>query len=161
MPLPTPHLISGLLLLVPILAWNAAFARRLPKSYNTDDNVPTWLRWAENGLRAIVFVGPLFIPLGVDATSQRTGLWLFGIGCMVYFVSWLPILLRPNATWARSLVGGLGPAYTPAIFLLGLAWIGRSWIYGVAAALFLVAHNAACYQRLAADGAQSGDRQSR
>ncbi len=144
---PPLQLHNGLWLIVPLLLFNLAFASRLP-AWLSANVVPRRLGWLEHGLRVVVFVAPILFPLGLQAPHQRYGLALFGVGSLVYFASWVPILTIPDSAWSRGLVGGLAPAYTPAALLTGIAWMGDSPAYGVSAALFVVVHTAVTYAKL-------------
>ncbi|MGF1468069.1 MAG: hypothetical protein ACFCGT_18255 [Sandaracinaceae bacterium] len=90
--------------------------------------------------------------LAFDAPIQRDGAWLFGVGSALDLASWLPLLLAPGSAWSRGLVGGLAPAYTPLPMFLGIAMIGQSPAYGMAASAFVVAHVAATACKLGAAG---------
>jgi hypothetical protein len=48
---------------------------------------------------------------------------------IIYFASWLLLIVRPDAAWSRSAAGLLAPAYTPLIWLAGIALVGGSWPY--------------------------------
>ncbi len=140
------------LLLVPALLWNLVFASRLPPAFSASviaRDVPPWLTMLENGSRVVVFALPFFMPLDVAAPVQRERLGLFAAGTLVYFASWLPLLTAPSSSWSMSAVGFLAPAYTPAIWLLGLALLGRRlfwgasyrwWMYLPVSVVFLCAH---------------------
>lgn len=67
----------------------------------------------------------------------------------MYTASWLALIALPQSAWANSTAGFLAPAYTPALWLLGLAllsqeysWGGtcRPWMYGTLSIFFLAAH---------------------
>jgi hypothetical protein len=73
---------------------------------------------------------PLFIPLQVDDRLSQTGLWVFILGILVYFVTWLPLILSPDSGWSTSAVGLLAPRLTPLLPFLGIAVIGHNWPYG-------------------------------
>lgn len=115
-------------LLVPALLWNLALADRLPPSYQAAvfwQGVPPALAVAENGLRLLVFALPFAMPLELDRPGARRALAAFVAGSLVYAASWLPLMLAPEGAWARSAAGFLAPAYTPALWLLPLARLGR------------------------------------
>ncbi|MRR28856.1 hypothetical protein EG834_00630 [bacterium] len=95
---------------------------------------------AENGVRIFVFMLPLVLPLNLTNTSERIGLWVYIIGTLIYFSSWLPILFRPQSTWSNSMAGLLAPRLTPFFSFLGVALIGESWIYAAIAVLFIFLH---------------------
>lgn len=140
------------LLLVPVILWNAAFAGRLPPMFAPSEfwrDIPAPLALAENVLRAFIFILPFAMPLSIGSVGQRLGLRVFGLGLLIYFGSWLPLILAPACTWSTSALGMLAPAYTPALWLVGIAMLGRRlywgrhyrwWFYLVGATAFLVVH---------------------
>lgn len=140
------------LLLLPILLWNLLLAARLPPAFRPStftQGVPAHLLALEQALRTLVVLLPFAMPLEVDGLARRTGLLVFALGTLVYMASWLPLVLAPESRWSTSRIGFLAPAYTPALWLLGLALLGRRlwlleayrwWWYLVPCALFLAAH---------------------
>jgi hypothetical protein len=140
------------LLILPAAVWNIVFAARLPPAFQAaefDRDVPGWLMAVENGARLLVFLLPFAMPLELTSGIQRTGAVVFAVGTTAYFASWLPLMLTPASPWSRSRAGFLGPGYTPALWLAGIALIGRSlfftdlyrsWMYAAAAVVFLAAH---------------------
>ncbi len=141
-------------LMMPILAFNIAFVRKLPPAYQMDvfwRDIPTWISTPENGFRAIVFLLPLVMRLRAVTPAEKAGFILYGFGTLVYFAAWGALILSPQSPWSRSAAGFMAPAYTPAFFLLGISLIGDTltipalryspWVYRVFAALFLIFHN--------------------
>lgn len=140
------------LLLLPVLVWNMALYRYLPPAYASaaySRDIPGSLMFVENVLRFAVFALPFLMPLRLVTREQRVGLMVFVVGTLVYFASWLLLIAVPESTWARSALGFLSPAYTPALWLMGLAMVGRQlfwlrvyrpWMYAVLAGGFLLAH---------------------
>lgn len=113
------------------------------------DQVPSSLAAAENILRVMVFAMPFLMPLRVDGKKGRGWLLVFAIGMVLYGASWMLLILAPDSAWSRSGVGFLAPAYTPALWLGGLARLGkrmywgnwyRPWMYILLSGLFLIAH---------------------
>lgn len=140
------------LLLVPIFVWNAVLTDFLPSAWSTSSfwrDIPPLLASTENASRLVVAALPFFMPLEVNAPIQRRGLIVFGVGALLYFASWLAILLAPASAWSLSPVGFLAPAYTPFVWLFGVALVGRRlylgrfyrwWMYLIPAGVFLAAH---------------------
>ena len=140
------------LLLLPALAWNVALTEFLPPAIASPeswDDIPPALASAESSLRFLVFALPFFMPLSVSSTLQRKGLVIFIVGTLVYFASWLALIAAPKSQWASSPIGFLAPAYTPMIWLAGLAVLGRRvffitsyrwWMYLALSAVFIAAH---------------------
>lgn len=146
------YLYSCGLLLLPAMLWNVAFIDRLPPAIAGAEfwrDIPVPLALAENSLRLIVFALPFAMPLELSTPLHRRGLLVFVLGTLVYFVSWLVLMASPDSPWSRSAVGFLAPAYTPALWLIGLAMLGRRlywgsyyrwWMYLLISGSFLVAH---------------------
>lgn len=99
------------------------------------------------------------MPLDVSAPTSKRALLVYAIGTLVYFASWLALILFPASSWATSALGFVAPAYTPFIWLLGIALLGRQlfwgayyrwWMYLVLALAFLathISHTAMVYAR--------------
>lgn len=146
------YVITCGLLLLPILAWNFALLDRLPSAISEPElwgAIPQPLAFAENVLRFLVFAMPFFMPLLVSTRRQKVGAALFIFGTLVYSLSWVPLITLPSSSWATSAAGFLAPAYTPVLWLLGLALLGqkfswggyyRPWMYASLSMLFLAAH---------------------
>ena len=146
------YVVSCGVLLLPILAWNIALIGRLPPAISMPerwDAIARPLALAENFLRVLVFALPFFMPLNLATRPQKWGLAVFVAGTVVYFASWVPLIVAPQSAWATSGLGFLAPAYTPALWLLGLALLGRQlvwrcgyrpWMYAALSAVFLAAH---------------------
>jgi hypothetical protein len=140
------------ILLIPVIAWNLLFTKKLPHTFTLAEfwrDIPAPLAATENGLRILAFVLPFLMPLTLDNLRQRFGMALFFIGTVVYFASWLPLLISPSSRWSRSFWGFLAPAYTPVVWLIGLAMLGQSlyfgnfyrwWMYLCISLGFLAAH---------------------
>ncbi|MCA9704654.1 MAG: hypothetical protein KDK70_02255 [Myxococcales bacterium] len=126
---------NGLWPLLPILAWNAVLAPRLPPGFSDDGVVPTAVLVVEALGRAFVFIGPAFLVLGLRGRWRRRGLALLLLGTLIYFASWLPPLLDPTPSW-----WWLGPYVLPGVWLVGLGAMGCSPPYVVGALTFVVAH---------------------
>lgn len=147
-----PYVITCGLLLLPTLAWNAALLKRLPPAISNPDTwgaIPQPLAIAENTLRILIFAVPFFMPLHVSTKRQRGGIALFIVGTLMYFASWVALIASPQSFWATSAAGFLAPAYTPALWLLGLSLLAQEyswgstahpWTYATLSALFLAAH---------------------
>lgn len=140
------------LLLIPASVWNIALASRLPASFAPAEfwrDIPAPLALTENGLRLAVFVLPFLMPLDLEAPGRIRASFIFAAGTFLYFVSWLALILFPSSTWSASALGFTAPAYTPAVWLFGIAQFGRRlfwgrfyrwWMYAMLAVAFLAAH---------------------
>ena len=128
-------------MIVPLLAWNLAFGRRISQdAIISDAHSPKWLLFAENFSRILVFALPLLLPLQWKDAWSKAGLALYIIGTVIYFGSWLPLISAPKSGWSSSSVGLLAPRLTPWLSFLGIAMTGGSWLYGVIAAVFICFH---------------------
>jgi hypothetical protein len=146
------YLLNCVLLLLPIMAWNLIFASKLPWAYSEEvfsKNIPIFVTNGENFFRLIVFILPVLMPLRIETQSQRFGLWLYIIGTVVYFLSWVAQMCFPQSAWSLSIWGFLAPAYTSLIWLIGIGLIGnilyfsspyRPWMYIAASIIFLGFH---------------------
>ena len=149
---PQHYLWSCGLLLLPAIVWNMALFDRLPPAFAASNfwrDIPGPLALIENSLRVIVFGLPFAMPLSASTPAQRRSLFIFGLGSLVYFSSWLPLIVWPESAWSTSALGFMAPAYTPALWLFGLAALGRQlfwghfyrwWMYVVVSCGFIAAH---------------------
>ena len=154
---------NGFMLLVPVFIWNILFTRKLPLPYGSpefDSAVPRMLLVLETVFRGLVFTLPLALSFDISPGRYRFGFYAYLAGILVYFASWLPLILIPGSAWSRSLIGFTAPAYAPLIWLAGMALMFRSWYFAtgyaswqylVPAGLFTVfhfAHTALSFTRL-------------
>jgi hypothetical protein len=138
---PALTLLNCFWLILPLLAWNLALGPRITQPAITSDaHSPKWLLILENITRILVFALPLIIPLQVKNVWGKIGLVVYILGTLVYFSSWIPLLLVPNSDWSTSPAGLLAPRLTPFLAFLGLALIGHAWLYGLVAAAFIFLH---------------------
>jgi hypothetical protein len=149
-----PYFQNTFWLLLPILAFNVIFVKRLPRAYQTDvfwKNIPSWIGVPENLFRLLVFCLPLIMRFGSTMASERLGLWLYLGGTLIYFASWWAQISLPESKWSTSAAGFMGPSYTPILWLAGIGLIGDSltmpgvpykpWVYPCVAVIFLAFHN--------------------
>lgn len=150
------------LLLLPASLWNIALTEQLPAAFSLAEfwrEIPAPLAVAENSLRVGVFALPFFMPLNLSAPASKRALLIYAAGTLVYFASWLALILFPTSSWSTSALGFIAPAYTPFLWLLGIALLGRQlfwgafyrwWMYLVLAVAFLathISHTAMVYAR--------------
>ena len=146
------YLLSCGLLLLPILLFDAALFDRLPPAISDAsswDAIPPALALAERVLRVPVFLLPFLMSLRMSTARQRAGAVLTVLGMLVYFASWMGLIAAPESGWSLSAAGFLAPAYTPALWLLGIALLGEEfcwgrpcppWLYGSLSTAFLLVH---------------------
>jgi hypothetical protein len=132
-------------LILPLLVWNLIPGLRINDPRVTSDaHSPQWLLIAENVFRILVFALPVLIPLphGVDwlSTLPQAGMAVYILGTLLYFCSWLPLLLAPATTWSHTPAGLLAPRLTPYLSFLGIALLGGSLLYGGISAVFIFFH---------------------
>jgi hypothetical protein len=133
--------LNCLWLLIPILAWNAIFSSKLAHpAFEFDEAVPRWVLLLENLLRFAVFVLPLLMPLRWDTAQSKIGIVVYAMGLLIYFASWVPLMVAPESAWSNSLFGFLAPAYTPLIWLIGMGLIGGWWPYLILSLVFVGVH---------------------
>jgi hypothetical protein len=141
------------LLMLPIALWNIALFDQLPPTFAKPvfwHEIPLPLATVEKTFQIIVFTLPFTMPLELDSSIQRRGVFVFTIGTLIYFTSWLALIFWPTSAWAISRLGFMAPAYTPAIWLFGLSLMGqrlfwscnyRWWYFLLISGIFLAAHN--------------------
>ena len=133
--------LNCLWLLVPLLLWNIILAPWITiEQVLSDENSPAWLLAAENITRIIVFSFPLFLPLRIRDSIDKTGLAVYLFGTMIYFASWVPLIWMPDSGWSQSVWGLLAPRLTPLMPFVGIALIGRSISYLVVSLVFIILH---------------------
>jgi len=126
------YLLNCLLLLVPVMVWDALFTNRLPAAFQPDvfwSDIPSWLSYGENISRTIVFILALLMPIPVKKLHQKTGFKLYVAGLAFYFLSWIALIDYPQSTWSQSVWGFMAPAYTPILWLAGIALMADSFYF--------------------------------
>ncbi len=128
-------------LILPLLAWNLFLAPHIADPrISSDAHSAKWLLAAETITRIVVFAFPLLLPLQIKDALSKAGLAIYIFGTLIYFASWLPLLLAPGSAWSSSSAGLLAPRLTPFLSFLGIAMIGHSWFYGSISAVFIFIH---------------------
>jgi hypothetical protein len=87
----------------------------------------------------------------ISAPSQKLGFALYLVGLLAYFASWAALMIFPHSLWSSSAIGFQAPAYTPILWLVGIAMVSdqllfpklslQPWVYGSLSTCFLVFHN--------------------
>ena len=149
----TKYLRNCLWLTAPPLLFNLAFMGLLPPAFSAavfERDIPAAVAVPENILRVMLFALPVLMPLRVDTPRRRAGMAFYLTGIALYFLAWLPLMVMPESSWSTSLLGFMAPAYTPLLWLAGIALLGdtlflrvpyRWWFYLLLTALFLAFHN--------------------
>lgn len=134
--------LNCLWLMVPLLAWNIILTPKITLTKVVSDvNSPTWLLVTENITRIIVFAFPLLLPLRVQDTVSKTGLMVYFIGTLIYYITWIPLIWAPDSIWSLSAIGLLAPRLTPFLSFLGIALVGQSVPYAVVSVIFIALHS--------------------
>ena len=146
-------LTSGFWLIILVLLWNVFLANKLPEPFNTDlfdKSIPNYVLYSETIFRILVFFIPILIKIGLKKDINKIGLVVYIMGVIIYFISWLLLIYIPNSSWSTSLIGFMAPAYTPILWLIGLALLGeklfinlgyKPWIYIVLSVFFIMIHS--------------------
>jgi hypothetical protein len=128
-------------LILPLLAWNIIFGAKITQEQITSDvHSPAWLLGAENVFRLAAFILPLLLRMRLDTSLGKIGLVIYVVGTLVYFASWIPLMLAPQSAWSQSIPGLFAPRLTPLVSLVGIALIATSWPYGLLATIFILFH---------------------
>ncbi len=140
-------------LTIPIMIWNMVLTNQLPKYFQPEifwKDIPTLLTYGENISRAMVFMLTFLMPLRISTPTQKRGLYIYLGGVLLYFASWLVLILFPDSEWSNSSMGFTAPSYTPLFWLIGIGLIGdsfyfnwpfRRWFFISISILFLLFHN--------------------
>jgi hypothetical protein len=141
------------LLTIPVLLWDYIFTDKLPKAFQPEifwKDIPSFVTYAENISRLIMFFFISFMPLKITNDKQKRGFRLYVVGVLLYFAAWVILMYFPNTAWSKSILGLLAPAYTPLVWLVGIGFIGNSfffkipyrrWLYFLIVVIFLIFHN--------------------
>lgn len=152
------YIFNCFVLTIPILIWNILLTDKLPKTTKPEiliQNISPFIIYAENIVRVIVFTLMAFMPIKISKRIQKQGLLLFIVGMVINFGSWLVLIYYPDSVWSKSVLGILSPAYTPALWLIGIGLIGDSfyfnlpykrWIFISLSIIFLLFHNIHTYK---------------
>ncbi len=146
------YLQNCFLLTLPVMVWNVLLTDHLPEPFQPHvwDDIPAVLGSAEQASRVIMLLFTVIMPLRIHSSVQKMGVFVYLTGVVVYFASWSALILFPDARWSTSIFGFMAPAYTPLLWLIGIALIGTNfyfgfryarWLFMVASLVFLVAHN--------------------
>ena len=127
-------LANGYLPLTPVLLWNILLVDYLPMElrpefFNLD--IPSFILWGENIFRTLIFMFPLFFVLDVKGEVGGRGLIIYMVGVLIYFMSWGALILWPDSAWSNSVLGFTAPAYTPLIWLAGLAFMTKGYYFNL------------------------------
>ena len=146
------YLLNCFLLITPALILNLLWATRLPPMWQVDffwKDIPPAIAYGENISRIFINFLPVFMPLRVSTKRQRTGLVIYIIGMLIYFLAWILLVYSPQSMWSTSLIGSTAAAWTSLLWLIGIGLIGdslyipsryRSWMYILLSVIFAAFH---------------------
>ncbi len=129
----------------------------LPKGYSPDifwNDIPKFVSYFENISRIVVFALPVLMILSFNTRQQKIGITTYFIGLILYFLSWIIIIVYPESLWSKSQIGFMAPAFTTLIWFVGIGMVGRkafikiphlSIIYIVISTMFVIIHSLHCY----------------
>jgi hypothetical protein len=126
------YLKNCFLLLVPILLWNLTLTGKLPPAFQPNvfwHEIPSWISTPETIFRILSMALPAFMILSFQSKQQKAGLAIYLVGTLLYFASWIVMMLYPESSWNQSAVGFLALAYTPILWLIGIGLIGRDTFF--------------------------------
>lgn len=151
------YFINCFLLLIPVFLWNIIFVDALPKSYTPEifwKDIPKTLSYSENILRIIVLAMPVIMIFSLKTRVQKIGFVIYLIGIILYFLSWIIMIVYPRSNWSQSMIGFVSPACTTIVWFVGIGLIGNkaffrtfylSVIYISIALIFVVLHSLHTY----------------
>ena len=143
---------NGFIFFIPILLWNMALTKKLPFPYGTqsfDSDIPKVILLGEGLFRMIVMLMPLTMKVNLSTIGDDNGIIVFILGVLLYFISWISLILFPESNWSKSVIGFSAPAYTPLVWLIGFAMITTSfyfnyhyslWYYLIPSFIFISFH---------------------
>lgn len=137
------------LLLIPILIWNIIFTPKLTEvGFMVGSKGIKNLELFENILRIFIFMVPLFMKFDTFDQDFKNYIYLFSIGVIIYFGSWLMLIYFSDSYWSTSIIGLLAPAYTPIIWLTAIGLLGHFKVYNYLSVLFVAVHVLSSYFKL-------------
>ena len=126
------YILNCFLLLLPILTWDLLLTSKLPAPYQPgifQSEIPLIVIYGENISRTLLFIVTLLMPLSITSKRQKQGLLVYLSGLALYFSSWLALICFPSGAWSMSAAGFLAPAYTPLLWLTGIALTGKKFYF--------------------------------
>lgn len=129
------------ILILPILIWNAIFASKLPEiMQNEVPGISQTILGIENIFRGIIFILPVFMAIDLNDSNFKTGIILYSISTLIYFISWIPLVYFSDTNFSRHFLIWLAPAYTPLVVFISFSILGKSLLYGIIGTLFIIFH---------------------
>jgi hypothetical protein len=154
---------NAILLTLPPLLFSFAFWGSLPAAFSFNNfwkDIPPALVLGGNLTQVFVFAFPVLMRAGLSSPRQRLGLKVYGVGLAAYYASYFAQIAFPDSVWSTSALGFVAPAYTPLLWLAGIAMVAdrlyvrripyRWWFYlggSLAFVAFHVAHALLVFSR--------------
>ncbi len=126
---------NGFLAIIPVLIWNGVFSSKLPAAFRSDSfegDVSHFILIGESICRYAVFLMPLVLRLKIFTPRGKAGAFVFLLGILLYFLSWLALIYVPDSGWSRGVLGFSALAYTPLIWLVGIGIMADSYYFNAA-----------------------------
>jgi hypothetical protein len=131
----TQHILSnGFIFFIPILLLNIALTKKLPPPFGTqafDANIPKAILFGEGVFRMLFLSMSLTININLVTVFGSDGFKVFSAGVLIYFASWIALILFPGSKWSKDAIGFSAPAYSPIIWLVGFALMGDSFYFNL------------------------------
>jgi hypothetical protein len=120
---------NAILLTLPPLLFDIVFWNSLPKAFSFDQfwDIPLAIALGERLASIFVFAFPVLMWIRLNSPRQRLGLRLYGVGLVAYYASWFALILFPDSAWSTSAIGFVAPAYTPLLWIAGIAMMSDGW----------------------------------
>lgn len=134
-------LLNCFYLVLPVLIWNFIFASKLNQDiFKLEIEYNKYLYITEDVLRYLSFILPILLPIKITQSWQELGIVIYLIGIIIYFISWLPVLLMPENNFTNNKIVLFAPFVTPIVFFTGIALLGDSLIFFIISILFVGIH---------------------
>jgi hypothetical protein len=135
------NLLNCFYLILPILAWNLVFARKLNIAiYKTNVSLNKTLEIIENILKYSTLMYSLFLPISISSRSQEAGIFIYLIGVMIYFISCCPLLFLPDYDFSSKKFLLFAPFISPIAFFTGIALMANSVLMFFISLIFVTLH---------------------
>ncbi len=129
---------------VPVIVLNVLFTSRLPEMYLVRIDHPVVI--AEQIVRVVLMALSFLMVIDTKSRTGKAGIWVYAVGLLAYFISWMVLLRQPATDNPLVLLSGY---WTAAIWLVGIGLAGgklwvrlpwRRWIFIALAVLFGALH---------------------
>ena len=137
---PSVSLDNGFVYIAPLLIWNIAMWNTIRLDRFFEEGAPRGLLAAEAAARAFTFAYPLFLVAERSSGTYLPGLGVYVGGTALYAVSWLILAYGDENTLRSSPLLLLSPAYTPMLWLAGIAIMTGSPLFLLGAGVFTGLH---------------------